>query len=612
MTLRKFQCVGVLGLATALGGVGVLAMPLAAAAAGTPTVYEVTDEQGLVTAIEGINASPDADGDVIRFVNTAATTITLTNDLPEFGGVATVAQHITLEGPVAGDGVPLVTIDGVTTWHGPAWTNARGGALSVSHLGITGMRGSGIAVENLSPVDVDLTDVHVANSGMSGFSYNAAGSSVSVANSTFAANQVRQGVEIVNSGGAQQTVTLSGSEASGNAGGYVVKGRNMAIVASALIANVNEYSGLSLSVAGNSTASLKGITVNGNGSAGLDFDIESQGSSVSVDGVEASGTTDGPGVYSKSRAGASLTISGADLANNSHEGLDVTTDSGGNVTFLSSVVRGNGADGGWAAAGIGSGNDTPTTVLVRDVSVINNQSNWSGLVVSCEVAGTAIVENTTISGNALADDGAALSIYGCDDSHVTNTTVADNIGGGLDMSMSEGTVSNSILSGNSVSDLILDDMSDVAVNHTLSQTATEYGEVALTDGNGNLTDGTSPVLAPLAYNGGPALGSDGLAFQTRLPAATSPAVDAGDNALVPSTLTTDQRGARRIQGAGVEMGAVEVIVEVPGGSGGDDGGDAQLAATGVGSPAAPLTAAVLMVFAGAAFALRRRRNRATA
>ena len=58
-----------------------------------------------------------------------------------------------------------------------------------------------------------------------------------------------------------------------------------------------------------------------------------------------------------------------------------------------------------------------------------------------------------------------------------------------------------------------------------------------------------PVLGALANNGG--------FSETMLPLAGSPLIDAGGNDLVPSWITTDQRGLPRIVNDVVVIGAVE-------------------------------------------------------
>jgi hypothetical protein len=62
--------------------------------------------------------------------------------------------------------------------------------------------------------------------------------------------------------------------------------------------------------------------------------------------------------------------------------------------------------------------------------------------------------------------------------------------------------------------------------------------------------GVDPELGPLTDNGGPT--------RTRAPFASSPAIDAGSSTGVPSF---DQRGISRPQGAGVDIGAFELVTE---------------------------------------------------
>jgi hydrogenase maturation factor HypE len=54
------------------------------------------------------------------------------------------------------------------------------------------------------------------------------------------------------------------------------------------------------------------------------------------------------------------------------------------------------------------------------------------------------------------------------------------------------------------------------------------------------------------------LGNYGGPTQTHLLVPGSPAINAGDNALIPDGVTTDQRGFPRIQDGTVDIGAVEV------------------------------------------------------
>jgi hypothetical protein len=100
-------------------------------------------------------------------------------------------------------------------------------------------------------------------------------------------------------------------------------------------------------------------------------------------------------------------------------------------------------------------------------------------------------------------------------------------------------------------------------------TIVSLGNNIASDASCNLTQSTDlpntdPLLGPLADNGGPTL--------THLPLAGSPAIDAippadctwdddGDQGTPEVPIATDQRGVARPQGAGCDIGAVEVIPE---------------------------------------------------
>ena len=74
------------------------------------------------------------------------------------------------------------------------------------------------------------------------------------------------------------------------------------------------------------------------------------------------------------------------------------------------------------------------------------------------------------------------------------------------------------------------------------------------DGSGGLpnTIGGDPKLLPLANNGGPT--------QTLALLGSSPALDAGSNALIPAGVTTDQRGVARREAVAVADEGLEVTV----------------------------------------------------
>ncbi len=134
-------------------------------------------------------------------------------------------------------------------------------------------------------------------------------------------------------------------------------------------------------------------------------------------------------------------------------------------------------------------------------------------------AGQLAINNTTISGNtpSVAAVTTTNAVVGID-----NSIVTDN--GGADVSAVDALGTGSVVTTFSL----------VPVGSSLAASNTE-------------TD--APLLGALADNGG--------STATMLPLAGSPAIDAGDPAVVAPP-ATDQRGADRVQGAAIDAGAVEV------------------------------------------------------
>jgi hypothetical protein len=149
---------------------------------------------------------------------------------------------------------------------------------------------------------------------------------------------------------------------------------------------------------------------------------------------------------------------------------------------------------------------------------------------------------------------------------VTNCTFtanrADVQGGGLCILADEAnfTLRNSIVAGNfRGSGTTADDISGVVTaNFCLVQETSGWTPGA---GSGDNITGQDPLLVSLADNGGPT--------QTHALLDGSPARNAGNDALVPDDLTTDQRGApfARVFGSAVDIGAFEAQKLTPAFSG---------------------------------------------
>jgi hypothetical protein len=145
----------------------------------------------------------------------------------------------------------------------------------------------------------------------------------------------------------------------------------------------------------------------------------------------------------------------------------------------------------------------------------------------------ATVTNSTFSGNTVAINGGNVTLY---DSTIT--------GGTFGIEGTNLTIGNSIVFGNGT------DVDAGTVVVDLTHNLIGAGGGFLNGVNGDIV-GTDPHLGPLANNGGPTL--------TYALQAGSAAIDAGNNAIIPSGVTTDQRGPgfARISGGTVDIGAYE-------------------------------------------------------
>ena len=213
----------------------------------------------------------------------------------------------------------------------------------------------------------------------------------------------------------------------------------------------------------------------------------------------------------------------------------------GSLTLSSSTVSGNSAAGAGGDYGQGGGIWCGGSSLTVTNSTIANNSASGG-----NPQGEGRDTVPTIGGGIAATGSA--KIY---DSTIVGNTLTPNLGatasgGGLAVT-SPALLDNSIVSANNVNGAF-DDISGPVLKTSANNLIGIGG--GLTNGvNGNKTGVTNPKLAVLGNYGGPT--------QTMPPLIGSPAIDAGNNALVPAGVTTDQRGFNRIVGGKVDIGAVE-------------------------------------------------------
>jgi len=238
--------------------------------------------------------------------------------------------------------------------------------------------------------------------------------------------------------------------------------------------------------------------------------------------------------------------------------------SGGAVSISGLTITGG------SVSGVGGSIFNRDALALTNVTISGNTATVGGGGINNDgVQATMTITNSTISGNAAtglgAEGGGIRNVGGL--VNVTNSTISGNSafytergigptgrGGGIIGGRMN--VTNSTISGNTAGaegggiytdvGTITLTRSIVAGNITIGGSAPNIAG-GITDGGNNLIGG-DPRLGPLQDNGGPT--------QTMLPAADSPAIDAGG----ACPTATDQRGVPRPQGRACDIGAVEVQI----------------------------------------------------
>jgi hypothetical protein len=289
------------------------------------------------------------------------------------------------------------------------------------------------------------------------------------------------------------------------------------------------------------TVNLSGMTITGGKTAGPGGGIAIAAGTVTLTNVVVTGNVSsavgplgGGGIYSV----GTLNVVNSIISDNAATG---NTSNGGGILSQStlsvtgSIIAGNTAasSGGGIVALSSSGSST----IINSAIVQNAALTGAGIVCTCSIT------NSTISGNSGTGVEAlsASSII-----TLTNVTIINNSGGVNTGGSSSVNIRNSLIAGNGA---------DVSSGGSTCQVVSQGNNLVQDRGSctgwiaSDLPNGTNPMIAPLANNGGLTL------THALLPG--SPAINAGNNAF--ATGTTDQRGTgfARIVGAAVDIGAFE-------------------------------------------------------
>jgi parallel beta-helix repeat protein/predicted outer membrane repeat protein len=340
------------------------------------------------------------------------------------------------------------------------------------------------------------------------------------------------------------------------------------------------------------SVSISGLTLtHGKASKGDGGAISDHGESLTLDNVAvtSSAANDGGGVFVSSGDGGgpfSLTIQNSVLSGNTatnnggavyvryvsgpvliqHTQItgNTATNNGGGVAFYEtngdvtidqSTISGNTA--GQGGGGIYLYDTNAGTFTVQNSTVSGNNAADGAGVFLYGPDNPVVIENSTISGNTATGRGGGLFLYRTNSTvDVRHSTIANNsasVGGGIYLYQDSINLDQTIVADSNVGDTSgdLDGGGTFNVRYSLIENP---GTANITDNGGNIFN-KDPQLGPLADNGGPT--------QTQLPAATSPAVNAGDPAFTPPP-ATDQRGVDfpRVADARIDIGAVERQPEI--------------------------------------------------
>ncbi|MCB1920105.1 MAG: DUF4214 domain-containing protein [Candidatus Competibacteraceae bacterium] len=286
-------------------------------------------------------------------------------------------------------------------------------------------------------------------------------------------------------------------------------------------------------------------------------------------------------------------VSGSDVTVTIDNSILTTNRSsfGGGISNYSSILTvSNSTLSGNQATYEGGGIQNNAILTVNNSTLSDNGALGGGGIHN---AATLDVSNSTLSGNLASEYGGGISNNTQKSVLVSNSTLSGNValisGGGIQNYSGAMTLSNNLVVGNAAP---TGKSIDLAVGYNGEITSQGYnllGENGVPGVSGFtpaandlvLAGSVSTAIGPLADNGGPT--------QTHALVAGSPAINAGNNALIPIGVTTDQRGAGfpRIVGGTVDIGAVE-------GAGGGSGGATftVTASAGAGGAISPASATV--------------------
>ena len=345
---------------------------------------------------------------------------------------------------------------------------------------------------------------------------------------------------VVNVATTFDNLTIRNGQVAGNGGG-ISSNRAVDLTNSTISGNSSSVRGGGVYIGFGGTLALTNSTVSSNSSAN-GGGIYTRGA-LTLDNSTVSGNT------VTSRGGGIRALNTVNLNNSTVSG-NTSTGNGGGIYSNSITTLTNSTVSGNTSGGIGGGIRSLNQVNLTNSTVSGNMStsNGGGIYTSS----TANLTNSTVSGNSSNLTGGGIRARG---GTIRNSTIAYNTagttGGGIFRVSGTFDIANSIVAQNTAT-VTGNDLSGTFTTIENSLIGDTVGATITNDIN-NLI-GADPLLF--------ALGDYGGSTQTHALRPDSPALNAGSNALAVdaigmAALSTDQRGAGRIFGGTVDLGAYE-------------------------------------------------------
>jgi hypothetical protein len=344
-------------------------------------------------------------------------------------------------------------------------------------------------------------------------------------------------------GGVDLDDVIITSSSGSRGGGLFVGGNDISINDSRFSDNTTGYTGGAIATDGSSGADpadeivITDSTVTGN-------QAETAGGGISFYDNYVDTTVEGSTISGNSivDGGSSYEIGGGIWFEDTYDGAS--------TTVSNSTVSGNSAPDGGGGVSFGENFYGPTEVV--NSTIHGNSATVGGGIQFADIENVPFtLRNSTVTGNDASDTGGG----------VFRGYAAGNTGTNAPLDVSSSIVSGNTAPGAGSPDFATNPATAGALTIGNSLVGDTTGVTYTADPAGTVIVGEDPELGPLANNGGPT--------ETRLPAATSPVINAG----VANGLTADQRGENRtveypdvpntLGSDGTDMGAVELAPPPP-------------------------------------------------